>query len=104
MTDPTQPCPTCQSGCGCDPEAGQSCGHYGCHGRPATEPATCPGAMVEIARYTAQRAADHSRARILRARRADNSHAYARNLAREADAARRATEATIAEQRPHVEP
>lgn len=104
MTDPNEPCPTCRKGCGCDPEAGESCGHYGCHGRPSTEASTCPGAIREIAAYTAQQADEHARVRILRARRAANSHTYALNLARQADAALDGVQRTITDQRPPVEP
>jgi hypothetical protein len=104
MTDPNPPCPTCRSGCSCNPEAGESCTHYGCNGRPPGQDSTCPGAILEISRYAAQQADEHARMRVLRARRAANSHAYALNLARQATAARGDVEATIAEQCPHVEP
>jgi hypothetical protein len=81
-----KPCTTCRRGCTCNPGAGEWCEHYGCWGRQAT--GTCPGVVYEIARYEAQRRADETHRRFLAIRRAANSAAHARTLAREVDARR----------------
>lgn len=100
-TTTPEPCATCRGGCACDPEAGESCPHYGCHGRQAGELPSCPGAILEIAAYNAERA---HRSALDRVRHSARAATYARSIAEATDAASRDVLRQIAEQHQHRQP